>query len=301
MDLLTDIQLNAAQYARMDDGAEIAFRRWTKPKSKRIIISHGNGLAIDGFWKFGMALASEFEVIAFDLRNHGQSPRSPHPANPWPRYIADIPYVFDAISEIFGKKETHGAFHSMAAASTLIAQSLTPRPWATLTLFEPPIPAATRPNLVADFNERQCAMAGRARRRRRYFTDPKQLADSFKRADSFSGICDLSLDLLARGSVYCSDASPEEPWELVLSPDNEARNFDAGILSDYWENLGSVETAVQLIVGDPATHDMPNLPEIAAEMAASFGFPITSVPETNHFMQLQNPGLCAQHIFDFAR
>ncbi|MBU2891380.1 alpha/beta fold hydrolase [Celeribacter halophilus] len=297
-----DLSTCETHFCEMDDGAKIAFRRWSGPKHKRIVISHGNGLAVDGFAEFGAALAAEFEIVAFDMRNHGMSPQSPHPDDPWPRYIADVPLIYNAISETFGEKETHGAFHSMASACTLIAQSLTPSPWSTLTLFEPPIRPAVQSKAMEDFDQIQASLSARAAKRRRTFPSPAKLAASFERAPSFGGIPKSSIERLAAGSVFERGTNSEEPWELVLMPEAEALNFiKANDLHLYWDGLSNVKTPVQIITGDRVSHDMPYLIDIADIMAMQFGFPIASVAGTNHFMQLQEPELCAQHIFDFVK
>ncbi|OLB95092.1 MAG: hypothetical protein AUH30_16135 [Candidatus Rokubacteria bacterium 13_1_40CM_68_15] len=40
----------------------------------RMFVSNGNGFAIDGYYPFWGPLAERFEVIAFDVRNHGANP-----------------------------------------------------------------------------------------------------------------------------------------------------------------------------------------------------------------------------------
>ncbi|MCZ4353749.1 alpha/beta hydrolase [Roseovarius aestuarii] len=289
------------QYCKMDDGARIAVRRWSGPQKQRLLISHGNGLAIEGFYDFAEALFDSFEVIAFDLRNHGSSPRDPHPENPWPRYIADVPQIFNGVEQLYGQRETHGAFHSMAAVSTLCAQTLNPSPWASLTLFEPPLAPSDNAAVQETFNAAQEVMSSRALRRRRTFADPAELAASFGRAATFGGIPIRALDRLANASLLHTDASSAEPWELVLPPEAEARNFaQATSLSQYWDALTGIKIPIQLVTGDPEVHDLPNLVAIAHHMSKTFGYPVSSIPNSNHFMQLQDAHSCAQKVKDFA-
>ncbi|MEB8386726.1 alpha/beta hydrolase [Rhodobacteraceae bacterium KMM 6894] len=285
----------------MDDGAQIAVRRWSAPKKRRLLVSHGNGMAVDAFYPFAEALFDSFEVIAFDLRSHGNSPRVPHPETPWPRYIADIPQIFEGIEQLFGTCETHGAFHSMASVSTLCAQTFKPSPWASLTLFEPPITPSDDKEIRETFNAVQQIMGARALRRRRTFSDPSVLAASFRRAATFDGVSDSTLGRLAIGSVFRSGESVDEPWELVLPPEAEASNFSQATgLTAYWDALVGIRTPIQIVTGDPATHDLPNLVDIARHMSKSFGYPVSKIPNTNHFMQLQEPLLCAEKVRDFA-
>ena len=53
---------------RMDDGAVITLRRHGNPVGPRLVLSHGNGLAIDLYYPFWSLLTGEFDLIVYDLR-----------------------------------------------------------------------------------------------------------------------------------------------------------------------------------------------------------------------------------------
>lgn len=282
----------------LSDGASVSVRRWGPERERRIVISHGNGLAADGLWDFGRELLAQFEVVAFDLRNHGQSQPADQPENPWPRYIADIPEIFDAIADRLGARETHGAFHSMSSACTLIAQTLTARPWASLTLFEPPIAPASLPELVKGFSVLQRGLAERTLARRQEFPEPEVLARSFSRAPTFAGIDPEAILQLARATLSQTDTG----WQLACPAEFEASNFAAAVeLVRHWNDFARIEVPVQLILGDEAVHDMPLLPAFGREMERSFGFSALTCPGANHFMQLQQPQWCARQVIAFAK
>ena len=59
---------------KMEDGAMIRVRRHGIPGAPRLVLSHGNGLAIDGYFPFWGPLRDRYDVIVFDFRNHGQNP-----------------------------------------------------------------------------------------------------------------------------------------------------------------------------------------------------------------------------------
>lgn len=282
----------------LSDGATVSVRRWGPERERRVVLSHGNGLAADGLWVFGRELVADFEVIAFDLRNHGQNIPAAQPEMPWPRYIADIPEIFDAIAGNFGARETHGAFHSMSSACTLIAQTLTPRPWASLTLFEPPIAPATAPDLVEKFNVMQQGLAERTLTRRREFPGPEDLARSFGRAPTFNGITPEAILQLARATLRPGEAG----WQLACAAEVEASNFVTAVeLFRHWADFSRIDVPVQIILGDEAVHDMPLLAAFGRSMEQSFGFSVTVCPGTNHFMQLQQPAWCARQVAAFAK
>src|SRR5690554_93028 len=57
--------------ARMTDGAELQVRRYGNGTGPRLVISHGNGFAVDGYRVFWQPLYDDYDVVVFDIRNHG--------------------------------------------------------------------------------------------------------------------------------------------------------------------------------------------------------------------------------------
>ena len=62
---------------RVDDDTVITLRRHGNPAGPRLVLSHGNGLAIDLYNPFWSLLADDFDLIVHDLRNHGWNPLGP--------------------------------------------------------------------------------------------------------------------------------------------------------------------------------------------------------------------------------
>jgi hypothetical protein len=58
----------------MSDGAIVRVRRHGNPDGPRLILSHGNGFAIDGYFAFWRHLLADFELFVFDQRNHRWNP-----------------------------------------------------------------------------------------------------------------------------------------------------------------------------------------------------------------------------------
>ena len=61
----------AVHEVRMPDGAAIILRCHGNPDGRRLVLSHGNGLAIDLYYPFWSLLLDDFDLIVYDLRNHG--------------------------------------------------------------------------------------------------------------------------------------------------------------------------------------------------------------------------------------
>ncbi|KZY34729.1 hypothetical protein A3731_18545 [Roseovarius sp. HI0049] len=288
------------EIVRLSDGGRVAIRRWGGEKPERIVMSHGNGLAIDGFYEFATELMDHFEVVAFDMRSHGQSGPGEVVENPWPRFVADIPEIYEAIQTRFGEKPMHGAFHSLSSIATLMAQSQTPLGWRSLTLFEPPVPPVADVELLEEFEQAHRGLSRRTRARRRRFSGPERLVRSLRRSPTFGGIPDAVTHRLAEAMLYRADHDPEAPYELVCDPDLEANTFDIKLPREWWDGLASVQLPVQVVVGTTLGHDLPVLIRTASFLAQTFGFACAAVEGGGHLMQMQRPQRSAEHALRFA-
>src|SRR5882757_201185 len=97
---------------KMHDGAIIRIRQHGNPAGPRLFLSHGNGLAIDGYFSFWGPLRDRYEVVAFDFRNHGQNPLHTAEGHTWANFIDDLDVVWNAVNRELGVKRAAGLFHS---------------------------------------------------------------------------------------------------------------------------------------------------------------------------------------------
>jgi pimeloyl-ACP methyl ester carboxylesterase len=119
-------------------GARIILRRHGDVNGPRLVLSHDNGLAIDLYYPFWSRLASRFELIVYDLRNHGRNPTADLADHSVATFTADDARIRAGIEEHFGAKPAVGVFHSLSA---MIALNQDPpgRGYAGLVLFDPPM------------------------------------------------------------------------------------------------------------------------------------------------------------------
>ncbi|MCY4628358.1 MAG: hypothetical protein OXE58_12435 [Acidobacteria bacterium] len=68
----------------VDGGTSITLRRHGNPDGPRLVLSHGNGLAIELSYPFWALLADDFDLIVHDLRNHGWKAVGPREAHSLP-------------------------------------------------------------------------------------------------------------------------------------------------------------------------------------------------------------------------
>src|SRR5713226_1844070 len=235
----------------LDDGAIIRLRQHGNPAGPRLALSHGNGLAIDGYYPFWSLLRERYELILFDFRNHGQNPTHRFEHHNWPRFVDDMEQVFSAIQDHFGAKRTVGVFHSLSAVTATMQTQRCGVRWDPLVLFDPPYypPEQHRLNLLQYQNEEEIA-AGAAKRRPSY-ADPRELAAGFARR--MTRWTPDAYELMARATLRHDPASNQ--WLLACPREFEAHVFRSNRDTSTWTDLASMPVAVKLICGDPDAED----------------------------------------------
>lgn len=140
----------AVYEVRLGDGTIAAVRRHGNPGGIRIVMCHGNGLAIDLYYPFWSLLADDFDLFVYDLRNHGWNSAGPRTMHNIPTLVHDQDLVVAAIHRLCGKRPTVALYHSLSAVLSLLpGLDYDPRsipPWsdrihglAARVLLDPPI------------------------------------------------------------------------------------------------------------------------------------------------------------------
>ena len=97
---------------RHDDGSVTRVRRHGNHRGRRLLVGHGNGLAVDLYYPFWSRLLDDFDVFVYDLRNHGWNATGPRSGHNVPNMIRDQEQVVDAIAARCGRTPTIGVFHA---------------------------------------------------------------------------------------------------------------------------------------------------------------------------------------------
>ncbi|MGE0799346.1 MAG: alpha/beta fold hydrolase [Lautropia sp.] len=282
---------------RMSDGAQILVRRCGRIGMPRLVLSHGNGLAIDGYKVFWQLLLDRYEVVLFDFRNHGRN-RSPGvAAHHWAGFAADLDRIRDAIDESFGPSRTIGVFHSMAAITSLLhAQDYGWR-WQGLLLFDAPLyPPDGHPLQAAGLLHEQ-RMAAWAATRPARFRSPRELADRFAKSRSLRRWAPESYRLMAE-AILRPD-SDTGGWMLTCPPELESSVYATNTDQSIWRRLGEVPGPVMLVTSDPDTEGADVNGAINLAAAEAFRLPCAVIPDTTHFLQIERPQACADVLDRF--
>ena len=106
---------------QLDEDTVTILRQHGNPEGPRLVLCHGNGLASDLYYPFWSLLAEDFDLIIFDLRNHGWNTVGPRANHNVPTLVRDHLCIFEAIDQHYGNKPKTGIFHSASALITLLS------------------------------------------------------------------------------------------------------------------------------------------------------------------------------------
>ena len=282
----------AEQHAvSMSDGAQILLRRYGNPAGPRLALSHGNGLAIDAYLPFWQLLAGRYDLVLFDMRNHGRNPLHRLEGHTWERMTLDMGEIRDAIAARFGPRPVTGAFHSLSAVAAVRYVLDGGTGWSRLVLFDPPIyPPEGHPLIVRQEQHLQ-DMVRRSRRRTEWYHSPHEFAGLIRSRPQFSRWREGAHELFARSTLR---REPETGlWHLACPRQFEAHIFETNRDGTVWPRVVEAFAVPMAIIGadpDLATHEGPAL--VCRALAEAAGLHYQNVPGTTHLLQLEEPEAC---------
>jgi pimeloyl-ACP methyl ester carboxylesterase len=280
--------------ATMEDGAVIRLRQHGQAGTPRLVLSHGNGLAIDGYFPFWNLLRDRYELILFDFRNHGQNPLHDFDHHNWHQFIHDLERIFGLIQETFGPRRTAGVFHSLSAVTAAMHTQRMGKRWDPLVLFDPPFYPRDGHPLRELQRTNEDDIAARAGRRTPSYKDPMDLARQFRKY--FPRWQPDAYDLMARATLR-HDASGE--WTLACPREYEAHVFRSNRDTSAWTGLAHMPVAVKLICADPAGGEQMPPALIGKAIAEEAPVEYEAIPGTTHFLQIEQPHECVRSMEAF--
>lgn len=282
----------------MRDGAPIRLRRYGNPRGTRLVLSHGNGLAINSYAPFWLPLTDQFDVIVFDVRNHGENPRHEPDRHQMDEIVGDFEEIFQAIQAHFGPAPTVGVFHSLSAIASLQHALRQGERWAALALFDPPIYPKDGHPLQADHNADMTALVQRSNRRAPRYDRPEDFARQLARRPAFARLIPQGTALLARHTLR---PGADGGWELSNPRELEARIYLAQSDASLWPRMRKLTIPIVLICGDPALPETSPATRVGAAIRDDIGIEYIAIPGTTHFLQLERPQACRDALISFLR
>lgn len=281
----------------MDDGAIVRARRHGNPDGVRLFVTHGNGFAIDGYLPFWEPLQDRFDLIIFDMRNHGQNPYAGGDGHNYAQFARDVENIFRGVCERLGTKTSVGVFHSFSARAAMKHAVDIGWVWDALVLYDPPnVPLRGHRHYEA-----MCTFERRlvewAMNRQTHFEDPTQLAEDYASNRGHARWVDGAHELMAR-AVLRRDASGAG-WELACQRELEASIYLEAMTMNLWPPYEAYGGPVKLIGADP---DMKGVPPTALANQAlheDFGYAYEAIPNAGHLLQIEKPMECIAALTSF--
>ena len=276
---------------RLDEDTVTTLRRHGNPDGPRLVLSHGNGLAIDLYYPFWSLLTDEFDLIVYDLRNHGWNTVGSRQKHNIPILIRDQERIFEAIDRHFGNKPKIGVFHSASALVSLFL-SAESHSLAAQVLFDPPLCKPGRSQI--EFDEAAEHAAALTKRRGDRFQTPEDFIELLHYVPTFTRVVPGVLDLMARTTLRRS--ANGQDYELRCPREYEAQIMDYVRGFSPLVDLGTLPCPTKIVGADP-TLPFAYLPtiDLSDMIAVEYDF----LPETTHYLQLEKPEECVAEVREF--
>ena len=278
---------------RVDHDTVITLRRHGNPDGPRLIMSHGNGLAIDLYYPFWSLLAKDFDLVVYDLRNHGWNEPSTLENHNAPTLANDHDRIVEAVGDFFGEKPMTGLFHSLSAIISLLSPAKG-REYSAMILFDPPLCKPGRDYKDFDIAATQAAAA--ARRRTEVFKSRTELIEVATVVPLYRRVLPGVVDLLAETTLRLDEEG--SGYRLRCPREYEAQIVDYACVYAVTINFASFLCPIKVIGADP-TLPFSYLPtmDLSGIVSVDYDF----VPEATHFLQLEQPNECAAITRDFLK
>lgn len=275
----------------MADGAAIILRRHGNPDGPRLVLSHGNGLAIDLYYPFWSLLQDDFDLMLYDLRNHGWNAVGDMSAHNVPTMVLDHDRMLEAIDGLYGAKPKIGVFHSASALASLLAAAQGDA-LAARVLFDPPL---CRPGVCEyEFEAAAARTAAAVRRRTHRFRSREEFAEFLPFVPVFSRAVPGVHELVARTTLRpCADGNG---YELRCPREFEAQIIDFSGVYGLLVEFQALRSPTKVIGADP-TLPYSYLPTFDCTDIAKVDYDF--IPEATHLLQLEQPRTCAAALREF--
>ena len=281
----------------MDDGAKIRVRRHGNPDGLRLVISHGNGFAVDAYFPFWQHFLADYDVVLFDFRNHGQNVPVDPPHHDYAQMSRDLERVIQEVGARLGQKKTVGIFHSMSGRTAMKHAIQIGWRWDGLVLFDPPnVPPPGHPvyDAMAVFENK---LVQWARGRRSRFGSVEELTAEYLQSRATRNWVAGAHDLMARSVLR--PAPDGNGFVLVCAPELEASIYAQALSLNLWPKASDYGGPVKLIGCDP---DMPGGPATGPAnkaLATENDYDYVAIKGTGHLLQIEKPDECVRAVTAF--
>ncbi len=283
--------------ARMSDGAALKVRRHGNPDGLRLYVSHGNGFAVDAYYPFWSLLCDHFDVVVFDMRNHGRNDHSGADGHNYLRMSRDIGEMVEATETRLGSGPKVGVFHSMSSRAAMKHAVEIGWVWDALVLFDPPnVPPKTH-DLYPAMRTFELRLVEFAANRQEHFKDPADLAAYYAESRAHQNWTEGAHDLMARSVLR--EETANGGWSLTCPPEYEASIYLAALTMNLWPDAKGYAGPVKLICADPKLEKGPPTGRTNQALSEEGGYAYDAIPGCGHMLQLERPQECVDAMLTF--
>jgi len=275
----------------MADQTRIFLRRHGNPDGLRLVLSHGNGLAIDLYYPFWSLLTNDFDIVVYDLRNHGWNAVTDLKEHTIPTLVDDHDLVIDAIDRHLGEKATIGVFHSLSSLAPLLSPTEGSR-FSALVLFDPPLCKPGKS--YEEFDAAAIRTAAAARRRSYRFRSREDFTELLQMSPNFRSVVPGTPALMARTTLR--EGANGDGYELRCPPEYEAQIIDYARVFAVSVDFTILQCPTKVIGADP-TLPYSYLPTIDLSDMLSVDYDF--LPDATHLLQLEYPEECVAKMREF--
>ncbi|MXZ06506.1 MAG: alpha/beta hydrolase [Acidimicrobiia bacterium] len=275
----------------LEDGTVTLLRRYGDPSGHRMVLSHGNGLAIDAYFPFWSLFLNDFDVVVYDLRNHGWNDIGSIEHHTLPDFIRDHDLIMGAVDEAFGPEPKVGVFHSISGLVSLLSPTKGGH-FSGLVLLDPPLCKPGRSYQEFDASAQRLATAARSRTDR--FKTTEQFVELMGFAPLYRRVVPGVMDLVARTTLRRAESG--DGFRLRCPPEYEARIVDYASSYSVLVDFGELGCPIKVIGSDPLVpfSYLPTL-DLSEVVNVDYDF----LPDATHFLPLEDPVKCAEMVADF--
>jgi pimeloyl-ACP methyl ester carboxylesterase len=280
----------------MSDGVALSVRRHARPGADRLVITHGNGFAVDGYRAFWEPLLADYEVVVFDMRNHGQSDANGADGHNYLQMSRDLASVRDFVAAEWGARRTAGVFHSMSSRAGMKQAVEGGFGWDAMILFDPPNVPLRGHALYDKMHRFETRLVEYALNRPDRFASVEAMVEGYAAAPGSRTWLPGSMVDMANAVLR---PAPEGGFALVCQRELEASIYLAALTLNLWPTAAQIGGPTCMICADPEMEKgsptaIPNR-TLCAEGAIAY----RSIAGTGHLLQIERPDACREAMRDF--
>lgn len=282
----------ATHVVEVDAETSIVLRRHGNPVApQRLVLTHGNGFSIDSYYPFWSLLREDFDVIVYDLRNHGWNTPTAINNHNIPVLVQDHDKVNVAIAQHYGCKPTAGVFHSISSFLPLLS-SYKNDSYEAMVLFDPPL--ASKLGDCKLIEQSLLQRVGEMRRRATHFASLEEFAELLTYSPYFQHVVDGAVELFARTTLRaCAEGGG---YQLRCPREHEAQLAEYASSYVAMISLDELTSPTKVIGADP-TVPSSYLPSFNLSDMRKVDYDF--LPDTTHLLQIEQPEACVAAMHDF--